>query len=108
MIEMKGINIRKETRDRLIEISKRGQNYDDIITFLLDRYSSLIEGKIRKGKYSTTYTMILIRQETRERLKLLGNKSNSYDDVINTLIDMYLYDMKIKERGEKNDTNQFG
>jgi len=43
-------------------------------------------------------TTILIKKETRERLKKLGRKDESYDQIVNRLISFYEKEKKEVER----------
>ena len=44
------------------------------------------------------YVSLFIKRSTRERLKSIGRKGDTYDDVINVLIDYYVKSRKEEER----------
>lgn len=46
--------------------------------------------EILEKKEIKPYTTIRIRKETRERLKRIGRKDESYDSILNRLIDEYI------------------
>ncbi len=83
---MKMILVKKETRDRLISISKKGQTYDDIINELL----TIENFDENKRVYSSELTSIKLDESTLNKLKEVKESTNlSYDDLINSLIDAY-------------------
>lgn len=49
---------------------------------------------ILEKKEIKPYTTIRIRKETREKLKRIGKKDESYDDILNRLINVYIKKME--------------
>lgn len=62
-------------------------------------YIAYIEYKGRLSPCSVARTTISLDPETRDRLKSLGRKGESYDDLVNRLIDNYL---GIQGRGDRS------
>ncbi len=50
--------------------------------------------EVLEKKEISPYTTIRVRKETRERLKQIGRKDESYDSILNRLIDEYLRKME--------------
>ena len=76
------------------------ESYDQIINRLIDFFIQN-NGTINKYEFdkNESKTSILVDEETKQRLNQLGNKDNTYDDILSSLVDFYE-----QRKGGENDT----